>query len=62
MITKIKIKIQFSINFQEETNLTFIISETEKNYVEKINIIGNSITRENVIRNSLLVDEGDAFN
>ena len=43
-------------------NLTFVISETEKNYVEKINIIGNSVTRENVIRNSLLVDEGDAFN
>lgn len=43
-------------------NLTFIIKETEKNYVERINIIGNSITRENVIRNSLFVDEGDAFN
>ena len=43
-------------------NLTFVISETEKNYVEKINIIGNSVTRENVIRNSLFVDEGDAFN
>jgi len=43
-------------------NLTFIISETEKNYVEKINIIGNSVTRENVIRNSLFVDEGDAYN
>jgi len=43
-------------------NLTFIIDETEKNYVERINIIGNSVTRENVIRNSLFVDEGDAFN
>jgi len=43
-------------------NLTFIIDESEKHYVERINIIGNSITRENVIRNSLLVDEGDAFN
>ena len=43
-------------------NLTFVISESEKSYVEKINIIGNSVTRENVIRNSLFVDEGDAFN
>ena len=43
-------------------NLTFVITETEKSYVEKINIIGNSVTRENVIRNSLFVDEGDAFN
>ena len=43
-------------------NLTFEIQESEKFYVEKINIFGNSITREEVIRNNLFVDEGDAFN
>ena len=43
-------------------NLTFEIAESEKFYVEKINILGNNITREDVIRNNLLVDEGDAFN
>ena len=43
-------------------NLTFDIGESEKFYVEKINIFGNSITREEVIRNNLLVDEGDAYN
>ena len=43
-------------------NLTFNIEESEKFYVEKINIFGNSITREDVIRNNLIVDEGDAFN
>ena len=43
-------------------NLTFNIGESEKFYVEKINIFGNNITREDVIRNNLLVDEGDAFN
>ena len=43
-------------------NLTFDIGESEKFYVEKINIYGNNITREDVIRNNLLVDEGDAFN
>ena len=43
-------------------NLTFNISESEKFYVEKINILGNNITREGVIRNNLFVDEGDAFN
>ena len=43
-------------------NLTFDIDESEKFYVEKINIFGNNITRENVIRNNLIVDEGDAFN
>ena len=43
-------------------NLTFNISESEKFYVKKINILGNNITREEVIRNNFLIDEGDAFN
>ena len=43
-------------------NLTFDIGESEKFYVEKINIFGNNITREEVIRNNLSIDEGDAFN
>ncbi|WP_415324188.1 outer membrane protein assembly factor BamA [Candidatus Pelagibacter sp. Uisw_127] len=43
-------------------NLTFNIKESEKFYVEKINIFGNNITREDVIRNNLEVDEGDPFN
>ena len=43
-------------------DFTVIIKETEKFYVERINIYGNSITREKVIRDSLIVDEGDAFN
>ena len=43
-------------------SLTFDIGESEKFYVGKINILGNDVTREEVIRNNLLVDEGDAFN
>ena len=43
-------------------NLTFNMGVSEKFYVEKINILGNNITREEVIRNNLLIDEGDAFN
>ena len=43
-------------------NFTFNIQESEKFHVEKINIYGNNITRESVIRNNLVVDEGDAFN
>ena len=43
-------------------NLTFNINESEKFYVEKINIYGNNITQEDVVRNNLSVDEGDAFN
>ena len=43
-------------------NLTFNIEESDKFYVEKINIYGNNITQESVLRNVLSVDEGDAFN
>ena len=43
-------------------NLTFKIEETERFIVERINIYGNSITRENVIRNQLIIDEGDPYN
>ena len=46
----------------DKINLTFKINETEKFYVEKINIYGNTITQENVVRNQLEIDEGDPFN
>ena len=45
-------KIDFEIN----------VSESEKFYIEKINISGNFNTLEEVIRNNLIVDEGDPFN
>ena len=38
------------------------IFEGSKKLVERINIIGNNITDEAVIRGELLVDEGDPFN
>ncbi len=43
-------------------NITFTVSESESLYVERINVLGNNITEESVIRNSLEVDEGDPFN
>ncbi len=43
-------------------NLTFKLEDTEKFIVEKINIFGNNITRESVIRNQFYIDEGDPFN
>jgi len=42
------------------TNIKF--NDLEKFYVEQINIFGNFITEEKVIRNSLIVDEGDPYN
>ncbi len=43
-------------------NLSFNIFEDTKIFIEKINILGNNVTSENVIRNQLLIDEGDPFN
>ena len=42
-------------------NITFNIKKTEDFYVEKINIYGNNVTRENVIRNQFFLDEGDPY-
>ena len=47
---------------KDKINVTFKVTETEKVYVEKINILGNNITEESVIRSNLEVDEGDPFN
>ena len=49
------------IIINNKLNVNFIIEETEKFFVEKINIYGNNITRESVIRNQLEIDEGDPF-
>ena len=50
------------ITKKNKINFTIKLEETEKTYIERINIYGNYITDENVIRNSLIVDEGDAYN
>ena len=46
----------------DKINLTINLQDTEKFYIEKINITGNFITSERVIRNQLLADEGDPYN
>ena len=48
--------------FDDKINLIFKIEESDKYYVEKINIFGNNVTQENVIRNQFELDEGDPFN
>ena len=47
---------------ENKINFKIYISESEKFYIEKINIKGNFTTLEEVIRNNLIVDEGDPFN
>jgi len=46
----------------DKINIDFYFSENEKTFVDRINILGNYYTEEKVIRNSLLIDEGDPFN
>ena len=46
----------------DKVNFIFEIKESEKVFVNKINIVGNNITAEEYIRNNLIVDEGDPFN
>ena len=43
-------------------NLSINLDDTKKFYIEKINITGNTVTSERVIRNRLLADEGDPYN
>ena len=54
--------VQETIVDNNKINFSIIINETEKYYVERVNIFGNTITKEHVIRDTLIVDEGDAFN
>jgi|TARA_B110000259_G_scaffold41557_1_gene47835 outer membrane protein insertion porin family len=46
----------------DKLDISISLKDNAKYYVEKINIFGNSYTIEEVIRNSLIVDEGDPYN
>ena len=57
--------IKASINeniVSNKINISFKIEETKKFFIDRINIFGNNITRESVIRNQIEIDEGDPFN
>ena len=47
---------------EDKINFEFNIQDSEKFYVERVNILGNFNTIEEVIRNKLIVDEGDPLN
>ena len=47
---------------ENKLDLIFSIVESDKFFVNNIDIFGNNITEERVIRNQLEVDEGDPFN
>ncbi len=56
------VKYDLSIVEKNKINVVLNFDDLEKIFVEQINIFGNFITEEKVIRNSLIVDEGDPFN
>ena len=47
---------------EESIEIKINIYEGNKELVERINILGNSVTNESVVRGELLLDEGDPFN
>ncbi len=51
-----------TITDSNKLNFEFKILDSQKFYVERINIIGNFQTIEEVIRNRFIVDEGDPLN
>ena len=58
------INANFKEVIKDEDKIDIIINfkDLDKYYVERINIFGNFITDEKVIRNSLIIDEGDPYN
>ena len=46
---------------ENSINITFNVFEGEKQLVERINVKGNTVTNEDVIRGELILDEGDPF-
>ena len=48
--------------YENKLDLTINLTESEKKYVERINLFGNYITNDRVLRNQLQVDEGDPYN
>ena len=55
---------KYDLNIIEKNKINIVLNfdDLEKIFVEQINIFGNFITEEKVIRNSLIIDEGDPFN
>jgi outer membrane protein insertion porin family len=47
---------------KREMNLTFVVKEAPRVYVESVTINGNTVTRDEVIRREFRLAEGDAFN
>jgi len=58
----INASVSIQITENNKLNFNFDIKQLPKEYVERINIFGNNITREDVLRQQFEIDEGDAYN
>ena len=59
----INAKIEQNIVSDNKIDVIIKVSDDDyKNYIQKINILGNNITIEDVVRNELIIDEGDPLN
>ena len=58
----INASVNVSISDNNKLDFNFDISEIPKQYVERINVLGNNITREDVLRQKFALDEGDTYN
>ena len=58
----INAEVEETVVENNQINFDFKIKDSEKYYVERINVFGNYNTIEEVIRNQLIVDEGDPLN
>ncbi len=54
--------VQENIVDNDKIDFNFKMQDSQKSYVERINIFGNFQTVEEVVRNNLIVDEGDPLN
>ena len=54
---------QFDRNAEtREMSITFNIAESPRTYVERIDVNGNTLTQDKVVRREFRLNEGDAFN
>ncbi|MGV8951461.1 MAG: outer membrane protein assembly factor BamA [Cypionkella sp.] len=59
----VEIEPTFRANPETDTvDVTFNVKEGQRVYVDRINIVGNTRTLDNVVRRELMLSEGDAFN
>lgn len=59
----VEIEPAFRANPETDTiDVTFNVKEGQRVYVDRINVIGNTRTLDNVVRREMMLTEGDAFN